>query len=257
MLTDGWRLSLGTLTAVPVRPPHQIGPGVARTGMVLAPLAALPLAAGPLVAHGLVTGIGMPALLAAALTVAAIALGCRGLHLDGLADLCDGLAASYERERALEVMRRGDVGPAGVAAVALVLILQVSALAALVVSWPGAVAAAVAVVAGRHTLAWSCRQGVPAARPEGLGATVAGTVPTAQAALAFGVVAGLAAIAVWSAGGASGAGVTACAAAVVTSLVVVHRARRRLGGVTGDVLGGIVELGTTAALVGAVLTVSR
>ena len=257
MVIDGWRLAVGTLTAVPITAPRQLGPRVARAGMLLAPVAALPLAAGPLLAHLAVDHLGMPPLLAAALTVAGIALGCRGLHLDGLADLCDGLAASYDRKRALEVMRRGDVGPAGVTAVVLVLVVQVGALAALVGSWPAAVAAAIAVASGRHTLAWSCRRGVPAARPEGLGATVAGTVSTTEATLAFAGLAGLGALAIRIAGGAPGVSGLACVAAVLTALIVIHRAVKRLGGVTGDVLGGVVELGTTAALVAAVLAIAR
>src|SRR5205085_6995031 len=106
------------------------------------------------------------------------ALASRGLHLDGLADTADGLASSYDRERALAVMRRGDVGPAGAATLGLVLLVQVAALADLVSpgGWSAAVVPAVAVVLSRCVLALVCARGVPAARPEGLGATVASSV---------------------------------------------------------------------------------
>ena len=66
---------------------------------------------------------------AASLTVVLWAFLTRGLHLDGLADTADGLAASYDRQRALDVMRRGDTGPAGAATLVLVLLLQAAALA--------------------------------------------------------------------------------------------------------------------------------
>lgn len=253
-LVAAWRLAVGTLTALPIRPPGHLDQAVARGAMLLAPVATLPLAATPLLGHAAVRWLGMPPLLAAALALAGLALGSRGLHLDGLADTCDGLAASYDRARALEIMRRGDVGPAGVAAVVLALAVQGAALASLLGSWPGAVAAAVAVASGRHTLAWSCRRGLPAARPDGLGAGVAESVPTVAAVVAFVVVAGVGAGLLRWADGTAQSAVFACAAAVFAALLLGARARRRLGGVTGDVLGAGVELGTAAALVAAVLT---
>jgi adenosylcobinamide-GDP ribazoletransferase len=104
----------------------------------------------------------------------------------------------------------------------------------------------IAVIAGRCTLSMSCARGVPSARPEGLGATVAGSVPV-PIAVAIGIVAaGLAALAPdlpwWQ-------GPSAVLAAYVVSGVLLVRCVRRLGGVTGDVLGAGVEIGVGAALV--------
>ncbi len=259
---DGWRLAVGTLTVVPIQPPSVIDRGVAGRAMLLAPLATLPLAAIPLLAHAAVRWIGMPSLLAAALAVAALAWATRGLHLDGLADTADGLAASYDRERALEVMRRGDVGPAGVASVVLVLMVQVVALDGLVQSptWDRPVLAALAVASSRHTLAWVCGRGFPAARPDGLGAAVAGSVPAGAAAAGAGALAAAGAIAIalvapsdalqtalrWYA-----APVTVVVP-VLAALAVGLRTRSRLGGVTGDVLGAGVEVALAAALTVAV-----
>lgn len=259
---DGWRLAVGTLTAIPVRPPSVVDAAVAGRAMLLAPLATLPLAVIPLVAHLAVRWLDMPSLLAAALAVAALALASRGLHLDGLADTADGLAASYDRERALTVMRRGDAGPAGVATVALVLIVQVTALAGLLglPSWDRPVLAALAVASSRHTLAWVCGRGFPAARPDGLGAAVAGSVPAGAAAAGAGALAAAGAIAIalvapsdalqtalrWYA-----APVTVVVP-VLAALAVGLRTRSRLGGVTGDVLGAGVEVALAAALTVAV-----
>ena len=61
------------------------------------------------------------------LVVVALALLSRGLHLDGLADLADGLGSRRPAAGAHEVMARSDIGPFGVAAVVLALLLQVAA----------------------------------------------------------------------------------------------------------------------------------
>jgi adenosylcobinamide-GDP ribazoletransferase len=242
-LGDALRLTFGTLTAVRVTAPRRIDRRVGALAMILAPLAGLVpgLTAGA-VAWGVASAGGAP-LLAAALALGAATLVTRGLHLDGLADTADGLSAAYDRDRALDVMRRGDTGPAGAAALVLVLLVQVAALAQ-AIDRHGPVAVVVAVVAGRTALAIACRRGVPSARPEGLGATVAGSVHPAAVLLGPAVTAAAA----WSAiGDLSGA--AAVGAAAVAVLILLARSVRRLGGVTGDVLGACVETATTTAAV--------
>ena len=238
---DSLRMAVGTLTALPVPAPRVIDRRVAGRAMLLAPVAAVPLAApAGLVMWG-ADAAGLPRLAAAGLAVGAVALGNRGLHLDGLADTADGLGASYDRERALEIMRRGDSGPTGVAALVLVLIVQCGALAA-----AGAVAGVVAVIAGRCVLSLCCARGVPSARPEGLGATVAGSVGIPWAAGVFVVAAGLSSLAPgytwWR-------GPVAVALGYLVAGLLLWRCTRRLGGITGDVLGACVEAATAATLV--------
>ncbi|HYO35105.1 MAG TPA: adenosylcobinamide-GDP ribazoletransferase, partial [Geodermatophilus sp.] len=71
------------------------------------------------------------------LALAALAALTRGLHLDGLADTADGLGPLRGRERALQVMHQGDVGPFGVVALVLTLLTQAAAGAALLASDDG------------------------------------------------------------------------------------------------------------------------
>jgi adenosylcobinamide-GDP ribazoletransferase len=249
--TDPLRLAVGTLTAVPVRPPSRLDTETAGSAMALGPVAALPLAL--LVAVVCAAGdlAGVPPLVTATLAVAALALGSRGLHLDGLADTADGLAASYDRDRALAVMRTGDVGPVGAATLVLTLLLQVGSVQALVSrgGWPAGVLPAVAVVLSRSVLVVVCLRGVPAARPGGLGATVAGSVGRARCALVLAAAAAGGSLAVAAVGGPWWASPAALLVAVLACGALLARCVRRLGGVTGDVMGAAVEVALTAALV--------
>jgi adenosylcobinamide-GDP ribazoletransferase len=238
-------MALGTLTALRVRAPERIDRRVAGTAMALAPVAALPLAVLACLIVLVGDAVALPPLAVAGLAVGAVALGSRGLHLDGLADTADGLAASYDRVRALEVMRRGDSGPSGVATLVLLLIVQCAALAGAIAEGHGAAAAAVGIVAGRAVLPLCCARSVPSARPEGLGAVVAGTVPLPVVAL---VVVAVAALGVLAPGLPWWQGPSAVLAAVAVAVLLLVRCARRLGGITGDVLGGCVEVAATAAL---------
>ena len=245
VLADGLRLAAGTLTVVPVSPPRAVGPRVAAVAMSTAPLAAAPVAAVGAAAVYVGDALSLPPLLTATVAVSGLALASGALHLDGLADTADGFAAPGGRERALEVMRRGDVGPVGAAVLLFVLLAQVGALAG-VLGARGATTAAIAlvlaVVVSRASLALACLRGLPAARPDGLGTGVAGTVPPFAAI----VVVALVVVAASGLHGVRGlAGVLAAAVAVG---LVLFRAVRTLGGVTGDVLGACVEVALTAYL---------
>ncbi len=219
--------------------------------MLVAPVAVLPVAITADAVGELARLVRLPPAVIAVLIIGTFALGSRGLHLDGLADTADGLTSSYDRERALEVMRRGNTGPVGAAALVLLLLLQVGALTS-VVGRPWGVACGVVLLClARSSLLISCLAGIPAARPGGLGATVAGVVPR-PAALAGGVVVtAVAAGSLMSAGCPWWQGVTAVviAGAAVTALVL--RCRKRFGGMTGDVLGAGIEIAAAALLVAA------
>lgn len=180
--------------------------------------------------------------LAAVLAVAVLAAGSRGLHLDGLADLADGLGSRRPAGQALEIMKRSDIGPFGVVALVFTLLAQVAALAQAQAAGRGAAAIIAAAVAGRLSLTWACRRAVPAARGTGLGAMVAGTVhPAVPIALTVATLAGACAYGAVIA--------VAVAAGLAASLAVTVLAVRRLGGITGDVLGALVEITATVCLV--------
>ncbi|MER6709730.1 adenosylcobinamide-GDP ribazoletransferase [Streptomyces sp. NPDC000877] len=248
---DGVRFAFGTLTVIPVRVTRW-DREAARGGMLCAPLAGLAVGATAAAAGLVLLFLGAGPLLAAVAGVAVPAVLTRGLHLDGLADTADGLGSGKPAEDALRIMKQSDIGPFGVITLVLVLLAQVAALAqAYEASWArGALAAVVSAALARLALTLAARSGVPAARPEGLGAAVAGAVPVRAALVAAGAVTAVAA----AAGALLGPyDVVRTALAALLSLAaaeaLLRHCTRRFGGVTGDVFGGLAETAATTALV--------
>ncbi|MFF1482470.1 adenosylcobinamide-GDP ribazoletransferase [Streptomyces sp. NPDC058301] len=249
---DGIRFAFGTLTALPVRVTRW-DREAARAGMLWAPLAGLVIGACAAAVGGLFLLLGSGPLLAAVATAAVPAALTRGLHLDGLADVADGLGSAKPAEDALRIMKQSDIGPFGVLTLVFVLLGQVAVLTELYAeSWArGAVATAVAAVTARLTLTLTCRPTVPPARPDGLGAAVAGVVPLrAAVGVAVLVAAGCAA----GAGATQGPGAAphqalAVVAGLLAAQLLLTHCVRRFGGVTGDVFGALAETATTTALI--------
>ncbi|MEV0369384.1 adenosylcobinamide-GDP ribazoletransferase [Streptomyces sp. NPDC050636] len=251
---DALRFAFGTLTVLPVRV-GRWDQATARGGMLCAPLAGLVVGLCAAALGGVLLLLGGGPLLAAVASAAVPAALTRGLHLDGLADTADGLGSGKPAEDALRIMKQSDIGPFGVITLLFTLLAQVAALYELYADgWArGALAAAVAAVTARCALTLASRAGVPAARPEGLGAAVAGTVPVRAALLCAALVVALcaAAGAVFTPSGASGAlhaGLAAVAGLGLAELVLRH-CRRRFGGVTGDVFGALAESAGLTALI--------
>lgn len=234
--------ALSLLTVLPV-------PSAAPTARLAArALRWAPVVGGALgaIAGGLLLALavlGVPPLVAAFLAVGFLALATRGMHVDGLADTADGLGCFGPPERALAVMREGGVGAFAVVTLVVVLGVQAAALAQPAFSGPSAIAAAaLAGAAGRAGFCWVARRGVPAARPGGLGALVAGSQPW-WVPVAWWIALAAAGLAL---GPRAAVGVALGAALVIA---LSWHTTRRLGGMTGDVLGAANELATTAVLV--------
>ena len=256
-MLDGLRLAFATLTALPIGPPRAVDRGTAGRAMAAAPLVGLAL--GGLAAATAATAWWWTGsvLSAAVAGVGTLAAATRGLHLDGLADTADGLGSAKPAAEALRIMKASDIGPFGVITLLLVLLGQVVLVAA---AWQrhgvdhGAAALVVAAVTGRLAVTWACRPGVPSARPDGLGAWVAGSVARARVAAASAAVLTVAAAAGWlvadgrSAAGSAALCVSAVAVGVAAAALLLRHCVRRFGGITGDVLGALVETASTAAL---------
>ncbi|MER7581019.1 adenosylcobinamide-GDP ribazoletransferase [Kitasatospora sp. NPDC097691] len=245
---DGLRFGFGTLSVLRVRVERWDRAAGARA-MVTAPVVGLVLGllaagAGALVAWR----AGGP--LGAVTAVGALAALTRGLHLDGLADVADGLGSGKPAEDALRIMKQSDIGPFGVLTLVLVLLAQVAALAGEFghSTLRGALAVLASATAARCALAWGCLRSVPAARPGGLGAMVASTVtPAAAVAGTAGAALVLSALGLFD-GWSTLRLPLALVFGVGCARLLLGRCVRRFGGITGDVLGAMAETAATGTL---------
>jgi adenosylcobinamide-GDP ribazoletransferase len=156
-----------------------------------------------------------------------------GLHVDGLADSADGLFGGETREERLRIMHEGSIGAFGAAAVLLSLALKATAIASLTSLRPETLV--LAPVIGR----WSMNTAIaayPYARPQGLGKAFHATALPWPALLATTITA----VAVLVLLGPRGLVPAAIAAALALGLG--RFMKERLGGLTGDTYGAIVEV---------------
>jgi adenosylcobinamide-GDP ribazoletransferase len=190
-------------------------------------------------------GHHVPAPLGAVLAVAALAWMTGGLHLDGVADVFDGLGGGHgDRERILRIMRDSRIGAHGATALVLLLAAKVAATAELLARgahWPLLVAPVVARFAVVPLVVL-----FPYAREEGLGRAFRGTAGRREIAIAA-LLAG-AAVAAFAP-----ASLAPTGAALVAAAGLALAVNRRLGGLTGDAYGAAIELAEVALLAAAAI----
>jgi len=241
-MPNALRLAFGTFTRIPVPAPTSVDRSVAGQAIALAPFTAAVLAllcAIPL----MFVYTDAPNALLAIMSIAVLAWLTRGMHLDGLADVADGLGSNKPAALALEIARKSDIGPFGVITLVLAIALQVVALTACLDRGNGFLAFVTAMLVSRTALTWGCVKGWPAARDEGLGAMVAQSTPIAVPII-WTV---LALCGSYLAFGFAGPGATALG--VISAIALLNITNRRFGGVTGDVFGAVIEVSMTGALV--------
>jgi adenosylcobinamide-GDP ribazoletransferase len=188
----------------------------------------------------LLGGVLSPSLVGV-LLAALLAVLTGGLHLDGVADVFDALGGGRgDRRRMLDIMRDSHIGAHGAAALVLVLLAKVFALAEIVERHDLAVLLAFPAVAR-----WAVAPSIvlyPYAREEGTGRAFSGEARRREIAIAT----GLTAVAL----GALGLRLLIPAAAALAAATLVSLwLRHRLGGLTGDVYGAVIEVAEVTMLV--------
>jgi adenosylcobinamide-GDP ribazoletransferase len=251
-----WRVAVSLFTTIPAGVSGVLDDDVAARAILWLPGIGVLLGgvgAAVVLAAGRLNATGPGRLLGAALAVAVIAVLTGGLHLDGLADTADGLGSRRPAADALEIMRRSDVGPMGVGALVLVLLIQVTAVAAIPRLPLAAAALVLAEVTGRVSVVIATSS--PAARPGGFGALVAGRTTTVHRSLTAGALACAVVLAGLAAGGPvlAGRGLGVMLAGLWAGWLLQRTAERRLGGMTGDVFGAVLQVSAMTVLVVAAL----
>jgi adenosylcobinamide-GDP ribazoletransferase len=236
-------VALELLTVLRLRPARLVEPRLFGRAQAFFPAVGLLLGGAATVADS----VAHPALGAGVsgwLVVALLLLLTGGLHADGLADSFDGLFLAGGPERRLEVMRDARIGAFGAAGLFVTLGLKAAAIAAL----PPAHRAA-ALVLGPCLSRWAAvvaMAAFPYARPAGLGeafhaaawpwaAPFAGVTALAAAAALLGPI---------------GAGAAVMAGAL--GLALGSWVSSRLGGLSGDSYGAVIELVEVAVVLAAV-----
>ncbi len=240
------RVAISFLTILP------LGTGEVRQGdmersVVFFPAAGL--AIGAVLASvawlGLALGVDSSAL--AVILVGSSAWLSRGLHLDGVADLCDGFGGSFETQRRLEIMKDSHIGAFGVVALIMVLLLKVAGLQALV-GGPEDLLVIVMVPATARFAMLIAAFKACYPRQDGTGHFVVGKV-TLFRLLGAGFFLAPLVLLGWP-------GLGLLLACLLPPLWLRMKAQKALGGVTGDVLGAAIEWSEAAGWLAAVSLVS-
>ena len=189
-----------------------------------------------------VLGMIFPAPLADILVIAVLVVVTGALHLDGVADTIDGLVGGTDRERTLAIMRDSRIGSFGVVGLVIILMLKVVALIEIPDGMKGR-ALMLMPVLGR----WSAVQLAAwldyARMGEGTGRAFARSTGRGESIISTGIAAVIAA-------GIFGIeGMVMFLGIAVLTLCLGLFFRRRIGGVTGDVMGAACEMNEVAALI--------
>lgn len=181
-----------------------------------------------------------PVLIAASVAIAAETALTGALHLDGLADCADGLAGR-DREQRLQIMKDHSIGVYAASTLALHVLLKVAALSTLLAALRPAdiLLLLIGVYAASRGAMLPLARFLPYARVEGTGRGVVQELSTSQMmtglALALLGLAAVVAVDPWTA-------LLMALVATLITLAIGLLAHRRIGGVTGDVLGACAEL---------------
>ena len=224
------RKAFGLMTTLPIKLPGDWLAGDSGRAAVWYPLVGLFIGALAWLAWT-VTMLIFPPWVAALITLIVWVALTGGLHLDGLADCCDGMLASTSVERRLEIMKDPHIGAFGVTGLILVLFLKAAALASLTPASSFSILLAASLARFCILPAGLMRP----VRPSGMGADFAsgfrrsfilwGAIIPLVIAVLLGI-----------------RGVVSLLAGLGVLTLILWLARSRIGGVTGDVFGMTVEI---------------
>ena len=176
------------------------------------------------------------------LTIGLLAFLTRGLHLDGFADTMDGLASGGTREKILEVMRDSRIGAFGV--ISLILLIGAKYLALNQISNISLPYSLILMtVMGRNSMVLVCYRSSYARSNGGLGKPFTENLSAREMALSLLSAFGLALLLKGL------KGILVFLGTCLFSLGYRFFFRKKLGGVTGDILGAANELSELLSII--------
>ena len=246
-MVDALRLSFGTFTGIKVPAPNRIDSQVMKFALFFSFLPALAVSGLAWIGGYLAFRFMHAPLVASALVIGVEYFLTSGLHIDGLLDTADAGAVLKKsgRDRALEVMKVGNSGPAAFATGLLVLLLQAAALA-VAFTRHDSVVWIISALLGRLAVVMACRTGSKSARPDGLGNPFIGSVDVVW--LILSAIINFAIVGILRVGVRPWLVLVAVVLAIAFGEVLKHSAQRKYGGLTGDILGSILEKVRTLSL---------
>lgn len=231
---DDFRLAISFLTVLPVGRNIEATPEMLGRSMGLFPAVGLLMGLALCVANWMLQGL-LPRAVLDCLLVLLLIAATGALHLDGVADLFDGLAGGRDRESALEIMKDSRVGAIGAVGLVMVLLLKYLSLYHVPLEYKNA-ALIFMPTAGRWIqLTLSCY--APYVRSEGgTGSAFVENVgqPEFLRGTATLIIASL--VLFW------GKGIFLVFLLGIATMLMLRYFETRLGGITGDVLGAMTEL---------------
>ena len=238
---DGLRRAMGFLTIYPLRASDTWTPETLGSSMMYYPLVGLLIGLALWVLHSLLSTL-FPFSVANGLLLGGLVMMTGGLHLDGLADTIDGLSGGYSREETLQIFKDPHVGTMAVVAVVLILLVQYACLNALPVDAIPPVLVLLAVLSRFSMVQLACFS--PYARASGgVGEPFVRGIKQEHFLTAMVVTMGIAILF---------GGVRGFMIWLLVSLATLGYQtyfRRRLHGITGDVLGATNTINETLVLV--------
>jgi adenosylcobinamide-GDP ribazoletransferase len=241
-LIENLALTLAFFSRIPL--PASLGNRISHDAKIGEAAAFFPIAgliiSLPIALVWFVSSSYLPATIAAGLAIGLSLLITGGLHEDGFADCADGLGATPNRERALEIMRDSRIGTYGSLALILSIGLRWAALASL-----GPLSGVFAIIicnVGARSAMTIAMQFSNYARPEGLGKQ-ANTIRQSDFIAAIIIASLIAILCGWF------WGFIALSLAYIAAWLFLKRLEHRLGGYTGDGLGAMEQIAEITILI--------
>lgn len=228
---DGLILAFQVFTRLPINKPVDFTSENLRKALHFLPLMGLVIGGLTGLSVGFFARKSSPVGSAAGLVLYFVLSG--GLHLDGLADMADGFMANKDRDKTLEIMKDSLIGAFGT----MVLILYFICKFALYSQSSANIILKLALVSflSRLTVLLTIKEG-PLAKDEGFGARMHQAIKDQKSIYVLCLLAYLALIAL------DYRALIPIAMANLARVLVEGMAKSKIGGLTGDIYGALIEI---------------